>query len=413
MNTVIVGLQWGDEGKGKVVDLLTPHFKYVVRFQGGNNAGHTLVVNDETFGLHLIPSGILHDGVCCMIGNGVVVDPAVLIEEMQGLNRAGYPVTTQRLQISSNAHVIWPFHRTLDVAREAARGQNKIGTTGRGIGPTYEDKVARRGMRMAEFVDEHRRQAKLQSMIVEKSPIYKYVNMPVPSFEEMEAWAVPLAERLRPYVCDTIDSLHTALQKQQPILFEGAQGTFLDIDHGTYPFVTSSNTLSGAACIGTGVGPTHITHVIGIVKAYLTRVGSGPFETEIHGEDAERLRTLGREFGVTTGRARRCGWLDIPLLKRACMLNGVTDICLTKLDILSHYKEIPLCTRYEKGVPHYENMPGWNEDIQHCRDFDSLPTNCQKYVLRIEELSGVSIGLIGVGPKRSESIIRSNTFRIQ
>lgn len=413
MNTVIVGLQWGDEGKGKVVDLLTPHFKYVVRFQGGNNAGHTLVVNDETFGLHLIPSGILHDGVCCMIGNGVVVDPAVLIEEMQGLNRAGYPVTTQRLQISSNAHVIWPFHRTLDVAREAARGQNKIGTTGRGIGPTYEDKVARRGMRMAEFVDEHRRQAKLQSMIVEKSPIYKYVNMPVPSFEEMEAWAVPLAERLRPYVCDTIDSLHTALQKQHPILFEGAQGTFLDIDHGTYPFVTSSNTVSGAACIGTGVGPTHITHVIGIVKAYLTRVGSGPFATEIHGDDAERLRTLGGEFGVTTGRARRCGWLDIPLLKRACMLNGVTDICLTKLDILSHYKEIPLCTRYEKGVPHYEHMPGWNEDIQHCRDFDSLPTNCQKYVLRIEELSGVSIGLIGVGPKRSESIIRSNTFRIQ
>jgi len=412
MNTVIVGLQWGDEGKGKVVDLLTPHFKYVVRFQGGNNAGHTLVVNDETFGLHLIPSGILHDTVCCMIGNGVVVDPAVLLEEMQGLNRAGYTVTTERLQISSNAHVIWPFHRTLDVAREAARGKNKIGTTGRGIGPTYEDKVARRGMRMAEFVNTQQRQAKLQSMIVEKSPIYKYVKMNVPSFDAMEAWASPLAERLRPYVCDTIDNLHTAIQEQEPILFEGAQGTFLDIDHGTYPFVTSSNTVSGAACIGTGVGPTHITHVIGIVKAYLTRVGSGPFKTEIHGEDAERLRTLGGEFGVTTGRARRCGWLDIPLLKRACMLNGVTDICLTKLDILSHYKEIPLCTRYENDVPHYEIMQGWNEDIQHCRDFDSLPAACQEYILRIEELSGVSIGLIGVGPKRSESIIRTDTFRM-
>ena len=366
MNTVIVGLQWGDEEK-KVVDLLTPHFHYVVRFQGGNNAGHTLVVNEETFGLHLTSSGILHSKVSCVIGNGVVVDPAVLIEEMNDLDKAGYQVTPKRLQISENSHVIWPFHRSLDIAREAARGKNKIGTTGRGIGPTYEDKVARRGMHMAEFVDTERRHAKLKSMIAEKSPIYKYVNMDTPSFEEMEKWAAPLAERLRPYVCDTVGNLHTAIEKDQPILFEGAQGTFLDIDHGTYPFVTSSNTVSGAACIGTGVGPTHIQHVIGIVKAYLTRVGSGPFPTELFGEEAEHLRTLGGEFGVTTGRARRCGWLDIPLLKRACMLNGVTDICLTKLDILSHYNEIPLCVAYENGVPQYEIMPGWNVDLQDCR----------------------------------------------
>lgn len=412
MNTVIVGLQWGDEGKGKVVDLLTPHFKYVVRFQGGNNAGHTLVVNDETFGLHLIPSGILHGSVCCVIGNGVVVDPAVLIEEMDDLGRAGYPVTEDRLEISENSHVIWPFHRSLDIAREAARGKNKIGTTGRGIGPTYEDKVARRGMHMAEFVDREKRHSKLKAMIAEKSPIYKYVNMETPSFEKMEAWAAPLAERLKPYVCDTVGNLHTAIEKGQPILFEGAQGTFLDIDHGTYPFVTSSNTVAGAACIGTGVGPTHINHVIGIVKAYLTRVGSGPFATELFGEDAERLRTLGGEFGVTTGRARRCGWLDIPLLKRACMLNGVTDICLTKLDVLSHYTEIPLCVGYENETPQYEIMPGWNVDIQDCRSFEDLPVECQAYILKVEELSGVSIGLIGVGPKRSQSIIRSHTFQL-
>lgn len=413
MNTVIVGLQWGDEGKGKVVDLLTPHFKYVVRFQGGNNAGHTLVVNDQTFGLHLIPSGILHDDVCCMIGNGVVVDPAVLLEEIAELGKAGYPVTPDRLQISNSAHVIWPFHRSLDVAREVARGKNKIGTTGRGIGPTYEDKVARRGMHMAEFVDTTKRQAKLKRMIEEKAPIYKYVNMAVPSFTEMEAWAAPLAETLRPYVCDTIDNLHGAIEQDQPILFEGAQGTFLDIDHGTYPFVTSSNTVSGAACVGAGVGPTHIKHVIGIVKAYLTRVGAGPFPTELNEEDSERLRTLGGEFGVTTGRARRCGWLDIPLLKRACLLNGVTDICLTKLDVLSHYAEIPLCVGFTEGVPQYEVMQGWRTDIQDCRTFEELPEACQTYIQRIEELSGVSIGLIGVGPKRSQSIIRSNTFRLE
>ncbi len=411
MNTVIVGLQWGDEGKGKVVDLLTPHFRYVVRFQGGNNAGHTLVVNDKTFGLHLIPSGILHKDVCCVIGNGVVVDPAVLLEEIDELGHAGHPVTADNLQISNNAHVIWPFHRTLDVAREAARGKNKIGTTGRGIGPTYEDKVARRGMHMSEFVDTQKRQAKLQSMIAEKSPIYKYVNMAAPSFEKMEAWAAPLAERLRPFVCDTVGNLHDAIESAQPILFEGAQGTFLDIDHGTYPFVTSSNTVAGAACIGTGVGPTHIKHVIGIVKAYLTRVGAGPFPTELHGDAAEKLRTLGGEFGVTTGRARRCGWLDIPLLKRACLLNGVTEICLTKLDVLSHYEEIPLCIGYENDEPQYEIHPGWNVDIQGCRSFEDLPTACQNYILRIEELSGVSVGLIGVGPKRSESIIRSTVFQ--
>lgn len=412
MNTIIVGLQWGDEGKGKVVDLLTPHFKHVVRFQGGNNAGHTLVVNDQTFGLHLIPSGILHNDVHCIIGNGVVVDPAVLIEEMQNLAQSGYPVTADRFTISSSAHIIWPFHRSLDVARELARGKNKIGTTGRGIGPTYEDKVARRGMHVSEFVDKQKRQEKLQRMIQEKSPIYEYAGMEIPSFDEMEQWAAPLAETLRPFVSDSVSILHTALQNNESILFEGAQGTFLDIDHGTYPFVTSSNTVSGAACVGAGVGPTHITHVIGIVKAYLTRVGAGPFPTELPDDEAEALRQLGGEFGVTTGRARRCGWLDIPLLKRACMLNGVTDICLTKLDVLSSYEEIPLCISYDAGQPVYEVLPGWQTEIRHCRTWDELPELCQQYILRIQELSGVHIGLLGVGPKRSETIILSETFKL-
>jgi adenylosuccinate synthase len=412
MNTVIVGLQWGDEGKGKVVDLLAPHFKYVVRFQGGNNAGHTLVVKDQKFGLHLIPSGILHGDIRCVIGNGVVVDPAVLVQEMEELGNAGYPIVPNRLVISSNSHVIWPFHRTLDLAREAARGKNKIGTTGRGIGPTYEDKVARRGMHFSEFVDHEKRRAKLVQMIAEKAPIYKYVNMEVPSLEEMEAWARPLAEQLKPFVADSIELLHKAVESNSPILFEGAQGTFLDIDHGTYPFVTSSNTVAGAACVGSGVGPTHISHVIGIVKAYLTRVGAGPFPTELNGNEAEQLRQLGGEFGVTTGRPRRCGWLDIPLLKRACMLNSVTDICLTKLDILSNYDEIPLCIEYSDGEPVYEVMPGWNMDIQHCRTWEDLPENCHKYIERIQSLSGINIGLIGVGPKRSETIILSKTFQL-
>jgi adenylosuccinate synthase len=410
MNTVIVGLQWGDEGKGKVVDLLAPHFSYVVRFQGGNNAGHTLVVNDQKFALHLIPSGILRDGIHCIIGNGVVVDPAVLLEEIEELKEAGIKISPENLSIAQNAHIILPFHRSLDKARELALGKNKIGTTGRGIGPTYEDKVARRGMRVCDFIDQSTRQAKIKIMIEQKSPMYNYVNMEAPVYDDIEEWAAPLAESIRVYVSDTIDILHRALEEEKHILFEGAQGTFLDVDHGTYPYVTSSNTLAGAACVGSGVGPTHIKRVVGIVKAYLTRVGAGPFPTELFGDEAERLRALGGEYGATTGRPRRCGWLDIPLLKRSCLLNGVTDICLTKVDILSKYELVPLCTHFENGKAVYEYHPGWNVDITNCRHWDDLPVECQNYVSRIEELTKIPIGLIGVGAKRDEIIIRNAIF---
>ncbi len=407
MNTVIVGLQWGDEGKGKVVDLLASEFSYVVRFQGGNNAGHTLVVNNQKFGLHLIPSGILRPDIHCIIGNGVVIDPAVLLEEMVELQDCGQEINPDRLTISSAAHIILPFHRSLDKARELALGNLKIGTTGRGIGPTYEDKIARRGMRVEDFIILEKRQAKLKQMIAEKSPIYKFVGIEPPSFSKLEEWSAPLAQKIAPYVSDSVAILHSALEKGESILFEGAQGAYLDIDHGSYPFVTSSNTVSGAACVGSGVGPTHIKRVVGIAKAYCTRVGAGPFPTELFGEAGEEMRTLGKEFGVTTGRPRRCGWLDIPLLKRSCLLNGVTDICLTKLDILSNYKEIPLCVRYENNQPVYENFEGWNVDISSCRKWNDLPQTCQNYISAIENLTSTSITLIGVGAKREEIIIRS------
>ena len=407
MNTVIVGLQWGDEGKGKVVDLLASEFSYVVRFQGGNNAGHTLVVNNQKFGLHLIPSGILRPDIHCIIGNGVVIDPAVLLEEITELRECGQEITPKRLTISTAAHIILPFHRSLDKARELALGNRKIGTTGRGIGPTYEDKIARRGMRVADFIDSEKRQSKLEQMIAEKSPIYRFVGMEPPSFTELENWSAGLASELAPFVSDSVSILHQALENEQSILFEGAQGTYLDIDHGTYPFVTSSNTVSGAACVGSGVGPTHIQRVVGIAKAYCTRVGAGPFPTELFDGDAEEMRTLGKEFGVTTGRPRRCGWLDIPLLKRACLLNGVTDICLTKLDILSHYKKIPLCVGYDGDQPIYEIFEGWGVDISSCRAWKDLPQSCKNYVSAIENLTKTPITLIGVGAKREEIIIRT------
>lgn len=407
MNTVIVGLQWGDEGKGKVVDLLASEFSYVVRFQGGNNAGHTLVVNDQKFGLHLIPSGILRPDIHCIIGNGVVIDPAVLLEEITELRDCGQAINPQRLTISSAAHIILPFHRSLDKARELALGNRKIGTTGRGIGPTYEDKIARRGMRVEDFIDPEKRQAKLEQMIAEKSPIYKFVEMEPPSFDELENWSAPLAAEIAPFVSDSVEILHGALEKNESILFEGAQGTYLDIDHGTYPFVTSSNTVSGAACVGGGVGPTHIKRVVGIAKAYCTRVGAGPFPTELFEDAGEEMRTIGKEFGVTTGRPRRCGWLDIPLLKRSCLLNGATDICLTKVDILSHYKKIPLCVAYKNEQPVYEIFEGWNVDISNCRKWEDLPETCKKYVSAIEKLTNTPITLIGVGAKREEIIVRS------
>ena len=398
-NTVIVGLQWGDEGKGKAVDFLANQFSHVVRFQGGNNAGHTLVVDGQKTALHLVPSGILRENTICIIGNGVVVDIEVLRQEIQKLQHLN--ITPKRLRISSQAHVILPIHRQLDKQREVNRGNKKIGTTGRGIGPTYEDKIARRGITFADIIDPQRRMQKFETLVNHRKHEIKHINV-----EDLENWAEQFADEIRPFVTDTVEELHDALDGGGCVLFEGAQGTFLDIDHGTYPFVTSSNTIAGGACTGAGIGPTQIQQVIGIAKAYITRVGSGPFPTEDTGEKGELLRTEGKEFGVTTGRPRRCGWLDIPLLKRACRLNGVTGICLTKLDILSVLDEIPLCVGYQNNQPEYEIMEGWKEDIQGIKNYDDLPPNCKKYVERIECLSNYPIVLLGTGPQRKSTIVR-------
>lgn len=419
-NEVVVGLQWGDEGKGKIVDLLAHRASIVVRFQGGNNAGHTLVVNGEKLVLHLVPSGILRPETRCVIGNGVVVDPQVLLTELDTLNARNVTITPTRLAISETAHVILPFHKHLDLCREAALGDSKIGTTGRGIGPTYEDKVARRGMRFGTFIQPEARRAQLARMLPDKNKQLAnwYDQTPI-SIDELEAWAAPLAERLAPYVTDTPGLLHEANKNGQPILFEGAQGTFLDIDHGTYPFVTSSNTLAGAACTGSGVGPGDIHRVIGVTKAYTTRVGAGPFPSALEGDDEERMRQLGGEFGATTGRPRRCGWFDAALVKRAVLLNGVTHLALTKLDVLSTYQTLDICVRYEDdGVPGqtnehtpvYETVEGWNTDITKARTWEELPKACRNYVRRLEELVGAPAAILSVGPGREEIIARDPLF---
>ena len=419
-NRVVVGLQWGDEGKGKIVDLLARQASIVARFQGGNNAGHTLVVNGNTLVLHLVPSGILHANIKCAIGNGVVVDPEVLLKELDALASRGHTIGPQQLLVGEGAHVILPFHRKLDGAREASLGDQKIGTTGRGIGPTYEDKIARRGLRMATFVDDAKRRAHIAALLPEKNRqiVEWYGGTPL-TVEEIDAWASPLAARLAPYVADTPAVLHQACQDGESILFEGAQGTFLDVDHGTYPYVTSSNTIAGAACAGTGVGPTQIHQVIGVTKAYTTRVGAGPFPSAMTDAEEEKLRTLGGEFGATTGRPRRCGWFDAALVRRAVLLNGVTDLALTKLDILSGYPTLQICTHYADGLaptsaealaqaqPIYESVPGWSEDISGVRIWDDLPINCQRYIQRIEALAGVPATLLSVGPGRDEVIHRS------
>ncbi|MGC6508370.1 MAG: adenylosuccinate synthase [Myxococcota bacterium] len=406
-NTVIVGLQWGDEGKGKLVDIMAPKFKYVVRFQGGNNAGHTLVVDGRKVALHLIPSGALHPDSHCIIGNGVVIDPKILCEELDELEAQEIHLETHRFHISDRAHVILPTHRRLDSSSERSLGLQKIGTTKRGIGPTYEDKIGRRGLRMGDFIDTSKRREQLKIIQARHQAVLSgQFEQSALQIDELESWCAPLAERLRRFVKDTTDLLHNAIQNGDSILFEGAQGTFLDVDHGSYPFVTSSNTVAGAACSGAGVGPTHIQEVVGIAKAYLTRVGAGPFPTEIFGDDAEQLRQLGGEFGATTGRPRRCGWLDIPLLKKACMLNGVTQLMLTKLDVLSAYDQIPLCTHYDNDQPQYEYLQGWRNDISQCRRWEDLPEACKYYINRIETLSEMRIALIGVGPEREAFIPR-------
>ena len=405
-NTVVVGVQWGDEGKGKIVDMIAARVALVARFQGGNNAGHTLVVDGVKTVLHLVPSGILHPGTRCIVGNGVVVDPGVLVGELEALEAAGHRIGPDRLGISSRAHVILPYHCALDGLREEARGGDSIGTTRRGIGPTYEDKAARRGIRVAELVDPELLGQALDRVLPEKNRMLtEWYGHPAYSREDLLAWAAPLAARLRPHVCDTVAELHAACRAGKPVLFEGAQGTFLDVDHGSYPYVTSSNTVSGAACAGTGVGPRDLHEVIGVAKAYCTRVGHGPFPTELDDAVGDRLRSVGREFGSTTGRPRRCGWFDAEMVRTAAGLNGLTALVLTKLDVLSGLERLELGLGLDaQGAPRYESLEGWSEDLTGCRTWESLPAACRAYVRRIEELVEVPVAVVSVGPGREHIV---------
>jgi adenylosuccinate synthase len=421
-------MQWGDEGKGKIVDYLTRQADVVVRHQGGNNAGHTVVVNGEQTILHLIPSGILNKNSICYIGNGTVIDPAVLLEEMATLD-AGGCAYDGRLFISNRAHIIMPYHKALDKAQEQFRGKKKIGTTGRGIGPAYADKADRFGIRFGDLLDTELFKERLKAVLEYKNALLTQLFQEEPlSYDAILEEYLGYAERLRPYAADTVTMAYEDLQKGKRIVFEGAQGTMLDIDHGTFPYVTSSTTLSGGACSGAGLGPKFVDGVIGIVKAYTTRVGEGPFPTELLDATGETLRQHGKEFGATTGRPRRCGWLDCVLLRRSAIVNGTTSVALTKSDVLGPVDKILVCTAYEldgkttqefpaqiadleRIKPVYEEHPGWEEDISECRSWDDLPENAQRYFERIEELLGVPISLISVGPGREETIERSDPFQ--
>jgi len=417
---VIIGAQWGDEGKGKATDLIAGRINHVVKFNGGNNAGHTVVIGNEKYALHLLPSGILTDGVIPVIANGVVIDLEVLFEEIDALSSRGIDVS--KLRISANAHVITSYHRTLDKVTERFLGKRQIGTTGRGIGPTYADKINRIGIRIQDIFDEGILRQKVEGALDLKNHLLvKIYNRRAIPVDEIVQELLSYAERLRPMVCDTSLLLHEALAEGKTVLFEGGQATMLDVDHGTYPFVTSSNSTAGGASTGAGIGPNAITRVIGIVKAYTTRVGSGPFPTELDNEEGERLRQAGAEFGTTTGRPRRCGWYDAPIARYSARINGITDFVLTKLDVLTGLAEIPVCVAYEvdgvrfnempvnqsdfhHAAPIYENFPGWTEDISSARTFADLPANAQNYVRAIESMSGARISAIGVGPARDEII---------
>ena len=427
-NVVVVGTQWGDEGKGKIVDLLTDSARVVVRYQGGNNAGHTLVVGGEKFIFHLIPSGILHPDTVCLIGNGVVLDPEVFLMEVDRLQGRGIKVGPENLRISERTQVIMPYHKRIDIARENARGAAKIGTTGRGIGPCYEDKVARRGIRVADLLDPEVLTAKVAEVLPEKNfYLEKFLKDAPFSREEILTPYLEMGKRLSPMVTNVSVLLAEAVRQGDNILFEGAQGTHLDIDHGTYPFVTSSNPVAGGACTGTGVGPNQLHQVLGIVKAYTTRVGGGPFPTECLDEIGDHLVECGVEFGSTTGRRRRCGWLDAVVLRNAALLNGLTGLAVTKLDVLTTLNPVKISVAYEvDGVrrltfpatiqelercrPIYEELPGWTEDIRGVRRFQDLPRATKKYLSRLEELVQVPIQLISVGPDREETIVVQNPF---
>jgi adenylosuccinate synthase len=429
-NVVVIGAQWGDEGKGKFVDLLTQQADVVVRFQGGNNAGHTVVVGGKKTILHLIPSGILHPGKACVIGNGVVVDPEVLAQEIAELKATGALQDDGQLVLSLDAHVIMPWHKALDIAREHKAGAGKIGTTGRGIGPTYEDKVARRGLRVRDLLDEQRfvRKAKerLASAREELSRLGATLDVEEPALLKKYA---ELGRALAPYAKDASLWLHDAMKAGKSLLFEGAQGTLLDVDHGTYPFVTSSNTVAGNAACGSGVGPTALHRVIGISKAYSTRVGSGPYPSELKDETGEKLRAVGAEFGATTGRPRRTGWIDVLALRYAARVNGLDGLAITKLDVLTGFSEVKIAVAYrcggrtyhempsdletlEKCEAVYESMPGWTEKLEGVRRWEDLPQAARRYLERIAQLTGVKIVAVSVGAERGETIVLENPFQV-
>ena len=428
-NVIIVGTQWGDEGKGKIVDLLTEYADCVVRFQGGNNAGHTLVVDGKQYVFHLIPSGILYENKHCFIGNGVVLDPEVLLAEIKELAGHGLPVTPARLMISERAHLIMPYHKLLDAGSEAklATGR-KIGTTGRGIGPCYGDKVLRRGIKLGDMLDRELFRELLRENLAEKEFLLnKCYGIEPPKLESVYDEFMGYAEQLAPFVGNVSLALDRHRREKRHILFEGAQGTQLDIDHGTYPFVTSSNTVAGNACTGSGFGPAHIDAVIGILKAYTTRVGEGPFPTELFDDTGEELQRKGGEFGATTGRKRRCGWLDGVIAREAVRLNGITDLAITKLDVLSGQQELKMATSYNCGdttleampnngkdfsrlSPVYEKLAGWSEEISHARHIDDLPAKARAYVKRIEEFTETPACILSVGPGREQTMLLSNPF---
>ena len=419
--TIVVGTQWGDEGKGKFTDLFAKEQHLVVRYQGGHNAGHTLVVDGETTALQLIPSGVLYDHITPVIGNGVVVDPAVLIAEVDMLEAKG--VDCSRLRVSGNAHLILPYHQELDVVFERHLGKNKLGTTKRGIGPAYADKAFRIGLRVQDMMDEKIFREKLKVVLHEKGPLLaKVYNRLVPDIDVLaDKYIHEYFPRIEPYICDAVDLVHEALEAQQHVLFEGAQATFLDLDQGTYPFVTSSNPTAGGACTGAGVRPLHINRVVGIAKAYTTRVGSGPFPAELFDDVADHFVNVGHEYGTNTGRRRRCGWFDAVMLRHAARLNSLSEIALTKLDILDALATVKVCVAYEidgervenmpyhqsefhKAKPIYEELPGWQSDISECREPGDLPAAAQAYVRLLEERVGVPVSIIGVGPGRSQYV---------
>jgi adenylosuccinate synthase len=427
-NTVVVGTQWGDEGKGKVVDLLTARADLVVRFQGGNNAGHTLVVKGQQFIFHLIPSGVLYEDKKCLIGNGVVVDPEVLLEEIQSLEEAGIEVGPKRLSLSDKAHIIMPYHRVIDLARESAKGKDKLGTTGRGIGPCYEDKAARTGVRAVDLTEPETLEEKIRENLKEKNfYLTKFLNAEPLEVRPILEQYLGMAEKLAGFITDVSVELDYGIKANKKILFEGAQGTHLDVDHGTYPFVTSSNPLSGAACAGAGIGPNQLHHVVGIVKAYTTRVGAGPFVTELTDETGDYIQERGKEFGSTTGRRRRCGWLDMVVVRDSVRLNGLDSLAITKLDVLTGLKTLNICVSYDIGgerinfrpaslkrqalcAPVYQEMPAWQEDISGAREVNQLPQQARAYVEAIEELANIPVSIISVGPGREETIMVQNPF---